>query len=241
MNIWRGYSHIKTKNSMVTLEELALVPLPVKTASYTPVPHKEYVNDILEAADKKGFSLVRSNYSSSREGNIMSGRLVFTGDVSGMDMMVGIVNSYDKSKVAMIGIGSQVIICENGLLIADYTMKRKHTTNVWSDLSPMISESIAALYDEYTKATKYRELFSAMSLPKRQQAEMLGRIFVEEEIVTPTMANIVRQEITSSKLFPDDTVWSFYNHVTHGLKQSHPSDYIDRHVEFHKFMDINFS
>lgn len=240
MNIWRVYFHIKI-NKMVTLQELALVSLPEETASYTPVPHKEFVNEILEAADKKGFSLVRSNYNASRQGNIMSGRLVFTGDISGMDMMVGIVNSYDKSKVAMLGIGSQVIICENGLLIADYTMKRKHTTNVWRDLDIMITESIAALYDEYTRATKYRELFSAMSLPKRQQAEMLGRIFVEEEIVTPTMANTIRQEITGSKLFPDDTVWSFYNHVTHGLKQSHPSDYIDRHVEFHKFMDINFS
>jgi hypothetical protein len=226
---------------MITLNELGLVQLPVETASYTPVPHKEFVNEILEAADKKGFSLVRSNYNASRQGNIMSGRLVFTGDVSGMDMMVGVVNSYDKSKVAMLGIGSQVVICENGLLIADYTMKRKHTTNVWRDLDIMITESIAALYDEYTRATKYRELFSAMSLPKRQQAEMLGRIFVEEEIVTPTMANTIRQEITGSKLFPDDTVWSFYNHVTHGLKQSHPIDYIDRHVEFHKFIEVNFT
>ena len=226
---------------MVTLQELALVSLPEETASYTPVPHKEFVNEILEAADKKGFSLVRSGYNSSRGGNVMSGRLVFTGDVSGMDMMVGIVNSYDKSKVAMLGIGSQVVICENGLLLADYTMKRKHTTNVWRDLDTMITESVAALYDEYTRATKYRELFSAMSLPKRQQAEMLGRIFVEEEIVTPTMANTIRQEITGSKLFPDDTVWSFYNHVTHGLKQSHPIDYIDRHIEFHKFIEVNFS
>lgn len=225
---------------MITLNDLALIPLPVETASYTPVPHKEYVTEILEAADKKGFSLTREYYNASREGNVMCGQLVFTGDVSGMDMMVGIVNSYDKSKVAMIGIGSQVVICENGLLLADYTMKRKHTTNVWSDLSPMISDSIAALHDEYTKATKYRELFSAVSLPKRQQAEMLGRIFVEEEIVTPTMANVIRQEITDSKLFPDDTVWSFYNHVTHALKQSHPREYIDRHVEFHNFIETNF-
>ena len=62
---------------MTTLYELGQVQLPVETTSYTPVPHKEFVNEILEAADKKGFSMISNNFNSARGGNIMSGKLAF--------------------------------------------------------------------------------------------------------------------------------------------------------------------
>jgi len=55
------------------------------------------------------------------------------------------------------------------------------------------------------------------------------------------MANIVRQEIISSKLFPEESAWAFYNHITHALKKSHPNEYINKHVGLHKFMLENFS
>ncbi len=227
-----------TRNA--TRDELGRVALPVETKSYKPVPHLTFIESILEEADKKEFNLIRESYTMAREGNVISGKLIFRGDEDGMDLQIGVVNSYDKSKSALIALGAEVFICLNGMVVADHHMRRKHTTNVWEDLNDLIQLGVHNLYDEYVNSVKYRSRFSEIDLNKRVQAELLGRLFVEEEILTPTMANIVREEITNSKLFPDDTVWSFYNHVTHALKQSHPSEYIDRHVEFHEFMDINF-
>ncbi len=227
-----------TRNA--TRDELGRVALPVETKSYKPVPHLTFIEAILEEADKMDMRLVRENYSLARNGNIMQGELVFKGSDNDIDMMAGLINSYDKSRPAMLGLGGSVVICENGLLIADYSLKRRHTTNVWIDLTELIQLGVTNLNIEYEHTLDIRDKFSEIDLNKRIQAELLGRLFVEEEILTPTMANIVREEITNSKLFPDDTVWSFYNHVTHALKQSHPSEYIDRHVEFHEFMDINF-
>jgi hypothetical protein len=228
-----------TRNS--TREYLRNVPLPIETQTYKPVPHLQFIEAVLEEADKKNFNLIREGYNIAKGGEVISGKLVFRGHEDGMDIQIGLVNSYDKSKSAVLALGAEVFICLNGMVVADHQMRRKHTTNVWQDLNNMIQAGVENLHDEYISSVRYRTRFSGMDLNKRVQAELLGRLFVEKEILTPTMANTVRAEITGSKLFPDDNVWSFYNHVTHALKQSHPSEYIDRHVEFHEFMDVNFS
>lgn len=225
---------------MITNAELRQVPVPEKTDSYIPVPHGIFIDAILEATDKKGLTLVRENWNEARKGQVMSGKLVFTGDEPGMDMQIGLTNSYDKSKAAVIAMGAEVFICLNGCISAEYSMRRKHTTKVWEDLNTMIQEGTDILYDEYYKIIKDRKRFETIGINKRAQAELLGRLFVEEEIVTPTMANIVKKEIQESMLFPDDNLWSFYNHVTHALKQSHPLEYIDRHVKLHSFIEHSF-
>jgi len=226
---------------MVTQIELRQVPLPAKTASYTPVPHGVLIDRVLEEANKKGFNLLRDNWNIAKRGEIMSGKLVFAGEEPGMDMQIGLTNSYDKSKSAVIAMGAEVFICLNGVVSAEYSMRRKHTTNVWKDLTYMIEEGTAILYDEYYKIIKAKNRFNEIDLNKRAQAELLGRLFVEEEIVTPIMANIVKKEIQESKLFPEDNLWSFYNHVTHALKKSHPLEYIDRHIKLHSFVEHSFS
>lgn len=221
--------------------DLGRIRLPMETQSYKPVPHLTFIESILEEADKKNFSLMRESYDLARDGNIMVGRLIFEGEEDGMGMQVGALNSYDKSKAAVIALGNQIFLCMNGMVSADYQLRRKHTTNIWRDLTELINLGVENLHTEYRNNAMIKNRYSEMDINKRNQAELLGRLFVEEEILTPTMANTVRREINDSKLFPDDNVWSFYNHVTQALKQSHPSEYIDRHVEFHGFMNSNFN
>jgi hypothetical protein len=225
---------------MITLEDLRMVSLPQETRSYTPVPHGTFVDIVKEHADKEGFRFMREDYKAARGGDLMSGKLIFIGDEPGINMQIGIANSYDKSRVAMVGLGAEVFICLNGCLSGEYEMRRKHTTNVWRDLEEMISGSIKMLHDNYRMIIHQKDILEQVECNKRAQAELLGRIFVEEEIVTPTMANIIRKEIIGSTKFPQDNAWSFYNHVTHALKESHPIEYIDRHVDFHQFMELNF-
>lgn len=222
---------------MTTRKELRLVELPEKTDSYTPVPHGVLIDTILETTYKKDFFLTREEWNTARGGQVMSGKLVFTGEEPGMDMQIGLINSYDKSKAASIALGAEVFICLNGCMAAEHSMRRKHTTKVWEDLNVMIQEGTDILYEEYYKIIKDKKRFEEIEVNKRSQAELLGRLFVEEEIVTPTMINTIKKEIQESELFPDDNLWSFYNHVTHALKQSHPLTYINRHVKLHSFVE----
>ena len=227
---------------MKTRFDLFNINIPEQTETYTPVSNKDLIETVMEKADKLNLNLVREKWNTTKTSDIMSGILAFKGSDDDLDMQIGIVNSYNKMKPVTIGIGSQVIICENGMVLADYKFKRKHTGEVWSDLNSHIDYALYKLYDEYEKSLKIRHRFSDMSLNITAASEILGRLYVEEEILTPHMLTVVKNELHNPtyQVFSDPTVWSFYNHVTHALKRSHPSDYIDRHVEFHQFMEETF-
>ena len=170
----------------------------------------------------------------------MRGIFAFIGDDPAMDMQVGILNSYDKSKKVTIGLGSQVFICQNGMVSADYTMKRKHTGSVEDDIKYMIREGMKNLYDEYRRNIQVRNKLFEIGVSKSKYAELIGRMFIEENIITPTQLGIVKREFKESKLFPEPTAWSMYNHVNQALKFGHPANYIEQHIGLHKFMLEHF-
>ena len=219
-----------------TYEELNEIPIPKETDSYMPVSHTDLIDAILEETYRKDFILIRSGYKIAKEGNLISGKLIFTGEDPEIDMQIGLINSYDKSRPVKIGLGAEVFICLNGVMCSEMTSVRKHTTFVWRDIKKMIINGVERLYDNYSNVLKIKDVFIDREVSKSDQASLLGELFVTEDIITPVMANIIKREILESDLFPNDNLWSFYNHVTHALKKSHPSEYIDKHVKFHNFM-----
>lgn len=226
---------------MIHLEDLDKYEYPARTDTYVPILHKDLAELVLEQGDKQCFAVRNTDYSVAKNGNIMRGIFAFIGDDPAMDMQIGIVNSYDKSRTVTIGLGSQVFICQNGMVSADYTMKRKHTGSVEEDIKFMIEESVKKLYDEYRRNIEVRNRLFEIEVSKSKYAELIGRMFIEEDIITSTQLNIVKREFNESKLFPEPTAWSMYNHVNQALKSGHPADYITQHVNLHKFMLENFS
>ena len=226
---------------MVTIEQLRQIPLPAKTDTYIPVAHGDFTDAILEYAYKKNYNLRHMNFDANTGGQIMRGTFAFISDDPAMDFQVGIVNSYNKRKVAMVGVGTQVFICQNGMISADFTLKRKHTGSVIQDLNSMIEGSMEQLYDEFVRNIQVREALSNIELTKIQYAEIIGKMYLNEEVITPNQLAVVKQEYKESVLFPEPTAWSMYNHVNQALKKGHPADYIDSHVNLHKFMITEFN
>ena len=226
---------------MITVNDLGYIPIPEKTDTYVPILHKDLAELVLESADKNGFVIKNTNFDTARGGNIMRGIFAFSGDDPEMDMQIGILNSYDKSKMVTIGLGSQVVICQNGMVSADYAIKRKHTGSVEDDVKRMVGQSIELLYEEYRRNIEVRNRLFGIEVSKSKYAELIGRMFIEENIITPTQLGIVKKEFQESKLFPEPTAWSMYNHVNQALKVGHPGDYIEQHNGLHNFMLENFS
>ena len=225
---------------MITVEDLERIEYPVKTDTYVPILHKDLVELVLEQSDKQGFRVRNTDYQIAKHGNIMRGIFAFIGEDPEMDMQVGILNSYDKSKTVTVGLGSQVFICQNGMVSADYTMKRKHTGSVKEDINYLIAENLKKLHDEYERNIEVREALRDIEVSKSLYAELVGRMFLQEDIITSTQLNIIKREFEHSELFPEPTAWSMYNHANHALKSGHPADYINQHVNLHDFMINTF-
>jgi hypothetical protein len=80
---------------------------------------------------------------------------------------------------------------------------------------------------------------------KRKQAQLLGILFAEYQILTTEQANIVRSEmIKPTHVFEDtSSLWAFYNYVTGALQTSHPKTWMEDQRVLHYFISSvnNFS
>jgi hypothetical protein len=76
-------------------------------------------------------------------------------------------------------------------------------------------------------------------LPKKSQAELVGRLFLDEEIIDASQVSVIKAEMKDpSYNYGADlnNAWTFYNHVTHSFKKSHPRTWMSDQVKFHEFM-----
>jgi hypothetical protein len=83
-----------------------------------------------------------------------------------------------------------------------------------------------------------------VSMTSRQQAEILGVLFAEYEILTNEQASIIRQQMDKPSFFYNggkDTLWSFYNHATVALQQSHPRTWMEDQRMLHWFISNEFN
>jgi len=67
---------------------------------------------------------------------------------------------------------------------------------------------------------------------------------MEHEFINSLQLNIIKKECESSNKFttiyePGYTAWDLYNNVTHSLKESSPTTYLQDHIDLHQFMMSN--
>jgi len=117
--------------------------------------------------------------------------------------------------------------------------KRKHTGTADHDMVVQLSNQIKNAEKHYVRILNDKESLKKVSLNKRQQSELLGRLFIDEEIITSSQISCVKKEMKKPSYdynCSDDNAWAFYNHVTHSLKSSPPRDWMQDSQNFHDFM-----
>jgi hypothetical protein len=84
-----------------------------------------------------------------------------------------------------------------------------------------------------------------ISMNKRRQAQMLGILFAEYQILTTEQASMIRNQMDRpSHVFDDsNSLWAFYNYVTIALQHSHPKTWMEDQRVLHYFISSvnNFS
>jgi hypothetical protein len=155
-------------------------------------------------------------------------------------MMIAVKNSLDKTIALGLAAGGNVLVCTNGMVRGDITLVRRHTGSIVEEVQQKIITSMDKLENEYNILKHQSSIMKSMEISKTEMAKLAGRLFIEEELVNTTQLNILKKEIITSEAFPDENVWSMYNHVTESYKKSHAYTYINNHLEFHGFMEAEF-
>lgn len=218
-------------------------PIPAMTDTYTPIPHGDFLSTLVTKLDQAGYNVTSKRIHI----NGLATKLVGFLDVEDRNnpyrddfafrMMFGFKNSYDKSMVAALAAGATVILCGNGVVSGDLiTFKRKHTGTIREELDEKIDLGVSLLRPNFDRLISDAEIMRNYELTSKQKAEILGVMYFEEEIVSPTQLSIIKRELEHSQHFREPNLWSLYNNITESLKTSHPIRLMNDHIRLHDFM-----
>lgn len=239
-----------TPNFRTSRESLIAIPLPKETKSYSPVPNQIIIDTCMEQFDKAGIKVISEMYSSARNGMQANGFYTLEGGDAEMNFRLQWQNSYNKSLPLGCGMGTNVIVCGNGMVIGDMgRFKRKHTGDVLNEFVESIKQYIGEADVLFKRMKHDRERMKEITMTKRACAELVGRMFIEDEIITATQVGIIKRELQNPSynygtdkaiLANGGTLWDTYNAATVSFKEDHPQNNMGRHVDLHKFVVKNY-
>lgn len=230
---------MKIETYKATKDILLATPLPSKTRTYIPVSNEQLIDLTLNSIVKAGFELDKEIYSSAKEGKVANGRFTISNVAdSEMQLQIGWQNSYDKSLSLKFAIGTKIFICSNGCVSGDYgSFRKKHSGDIGTFAPDYITEYIKKAGDSFVQMQKEREQMKEIKLTRKIKSELIGRMFIDAEIIESTQVNIIKKELNkpTHDFKAVDSMWELYQFTTFALKDVHPSLWMKNHIDAHNF------
>ena len=230
-----------------TKAHLISIDLPVHGDSYTVISHESVMNYAYTELANAGFGIVQEEYRATADGQIAQGiyKLQYNSDPE-LSMMFAWTNSYNKQVRFKCGIGAYVNQTGTVMVCGDMgSWARKHTGSADEETIQTIKDQIANAQMYYDQLVSDKEAMKVISMNKRRQAQMLGILFAEYQILTTEQASMIRNQMDRpSHVFDDsNSLWAFYNYVTIALQHSHPKTWMEDQRVLHYFISTvnNFS
>ena len=220
----------KIKN--VTRDYIVNVPLPNHADTYTVISHESIIDYAFQELTNQGFGIVEEEYRCTADGQIAQGiyKLQYNSDPE-LSLMFAWANSYNKQMRFKCAVGTY--INNNGAVMIAGDMgsyNRKHTGSADVDTVVSMRSQITNAMMYYDQLVDAKNEMKEIQLTDRRQAEILGILFAEYEVLTTEQASFVRNQLTKPSFFYNggkNTLWAFYNHVTLALQQSHPRTWME--------------
>jgi len=223
-----------------TKEELINVSLPVYGDTYTVISHESVMDMSLTALVTAGFTVIEEQYRSTADGNIAQAmyKLSYNTDPE-LAMMFAWTNSYNKQVRFKCGIGAHINKTRTVMVCGDMgSWARKHTGTADEETQNTITEQVTDAQRYYDQLVTDKNNMKNVIMNKRRQAQMLGILFAEYQILTTEQASIIRQQMDKPSYTFEDTnsLWAFYNYVTVALQFSHPKTWMEDQRILHYFI-----
>ena len=219
---------------------LLSVALPDHGDSYTVISHESVIDHVYAELAQAGFGIVSEEYRATADGNIAQGIhvLQYNSDPE-LSMMFAWTNSYNKQVRFKCGVGAYVNHTGTTMVCGDMgSWARKHTGTADEETVATIKEQVANAQMYYDQLVADKNLMKDIKMNKRKQAQLLGILFAEYQILTTEQASIVRSQMDKpTHVFEDSSsLWAFYNYVTTALQSSHPKTWMEDQRVLHYFI-----
>jgi hypothetical protein len=216
------------------------VTLPAHGETYTVISHESVIDMSSTALTNAGFAIIEEEYRATADGQVAQGiyKLNYMGDPE-LSMMFAWTNSYNKQVRFKCGVGAYVNKTGTVMVCGDIgSWSRKHTGTADTETQETIDEQVANAHMYYDQLCADKTAMESITMNKRKQAQMLGILFAEYQILTTEQASIIRDQMKRpSHVYSDsNSLWAFYNYVTIALQQSHPKTWMEDQRILHMFI-----
>lgn len=223
-----------------TKANLISVALPTHGATYTVISHQFVIDYAYQALANAGFGIVDEEYRCTADGQIAQGiyKLNFNNDPE-LSMMFAWTNSYNKQVKFKCVVGAYINNSGSVMISGEVgSWVRKHTGSADTETKDTIDSYIANAHMYYTQLCSDKATMETVTLNKRKQAQLLGVLFAEYEILTTEQASMIRDQMKRpQQVFANtDSLWAFYNFVTNALQSSHPKTWMEDQRILHYFI-----
>ena len=224
--------------------DLIGVPLPNHASTYTVISHESIMDLSAKALQDAGFVITSENYRATHDGNIASAIYTLNyGDDPELSMMFAWSNSYNKQMRFKCGIGAIHTTNKTTMVCGDMgSWARKHIGTADTETEDTIKEQVDLAKMYYNQLVSDKERMKEITLDRKKQAQLLGILFADEEILTTEQASLIRQQMSRPlhQFADNNSLWAFYNYVTLALQQSHPKTWMEDQRVLHWFISEAF-
>jgi hypothetical protein len=223
-----------------TKSDLISVALPNHAATYTVISHQFIIDYAYQALATAGFAIVDEQYRCTADGQIATGiyKLQFNSDPD-LSMMFAWTNSYNKQVKFKCVVGAYINNTGAVMISGDIgSWVRKHTGTADTETKDTIDNYITNAHMYYNQLCSDKATMEGVTLNKRKQAQLLGVLFAEYEILTTEQASMIRDQMKRPyHVFTNaNSLWAFYNYVTIALQNSHPKTWMEDQRVLHYFI-----
>lgn len=202
----------------IDYDALRQLETPPATQTHIPIPHFRVRDLVVTAVGMYGAEVVAEHHGVTPDGMKYFAVLSLKSPYTGYEDMVALRNSHDKSFPIQVGIGSRVFCCDNMALIADHSVKRRHTANLRRDLPGLIGEMIEplALHREAQHNTFQRYRFTQLTDQLADHAIM--QMFRTGILNIQRIPEVLKEwETPSFAEFNERNAWRLFNAATYAL------------------------
>ena len=213
----------KKKGVKSTSEQfLRNVELPEQTESYTVISHGDIIDKVRELLKKNNFEITDEKYFYTVGGKIAHSKVYIKSEKDpDMGMLFTWQNSYNKQVKFSCAVGS--FIYDNmasWIGTEGFSWIRKHTGTADEESVNIMTQLIDAAEDYFDKIIIEKEKMKAMPLSVEDYGCIMGSLYFENELITPTQASAVINERKkpTNEYSDKDTLWGLYKIIMFGME-----------------------
>lgn len=223
------------------------VPIPVSTDSYTAVPHRNLMHLVMTGFTSQGFDIEKPVHQIHKKKPRFASTFAVSGGGlptdSSLDWQVGVLNSYDQSRSVTLLFGARVFVCANGMILADYKLRTRHTTHVWDRIPQLVSRAIYTFGETIAKAQQRNDRLREIVVDDRRMIDAFAMEVCRRGLLPASKAVAYANEIHKPSFdyeVRENTLWNIHNAYTHCAKGMEAGDFARRVLSFDKLLDETF-